>query len=72
MITPGQGLVSAMKVLKKVGDRGQVTIPKEIRELMEIDDGDIVEFEILAIHHPKKKRGKADAQSTHNATGATA
>lgn len=38
------------KIIKKVGDRGQVTIPIEVRELLNIADGDILEFEIIAIH----------------------
>jgi AbrB family looped-hinge helix DNA binding protein len=41
------------KIIKKIGDRGQVTIPIEVRELLNIADGDILEFEIIAIH-PKK------------------
>lgn len=48
-----------MKIVRKVGDKGQVTIPKEIRDVMDIEDGDIVEFEIVAVHinkDPKKKR----------------
>lgn len=39
-----------MKIIRKVGDKGQVTIPKEVRDVMDIEDGDIVEFEIVAVH----------------------
>ena len=45
-----------MKIVRKVGDRGQVTIPKEVREVMEIHDGDIVEFELIAVHAKKKEK----------------
>ena len=47
-----------MKVVRKVGDKGQITIPKEIRDVMDIEDGDIVEFEIVAVHIPKTNKGK--------------
>lgn len=39
-----------MKFVRKLGDKGQITVPKEIRDLMELHDGDIVEFQIVNVH----------------------
>lgn len=38
-----------MRFVRKVGQRGIMTLPVELREVMEIQDGDIVEFEILGV-----------------------
>ena len=54
-----------MKIVRKVGDNGQVTIPKEIRDVMDIEDGDIIEFDIVAVHvrkdEPKKSKRRQAA-----------
>ncbi len=34
---------------------GRITIPKEIREGMRIEDGDHIELEILRVIRPKKE-----------------
>jgi bifunctional DNA-binding transcriptional regulator/antitoxin component of YhaV-PrlF toxin-antitoxin module len=38
-----------MRFLRKVGRRGVLTTPTEVREAMGIEDGDIVEFEIVGV-----------------------
>ena len=35
-----------MRFVKRVNDRGTVTLPAEIRSVLDIHEGDIVEFEI--------------------------
>lgn len=48
-----------MRFVRKVNDRGVLTLPSEVREALDVDDGDIVEFEVLRIVK-KGKTGKAD------------
>lgn len=38
-----------MRFIKKIVERGNVTIPSDVREALEIDEGDIVEFEIVSV-----------------------
>ncbi len=38
-----------MRFVKRVNERGVVTLPTEVREALGVDEGDIVEFEILGI-----------------------
>lgn len=38
-----------MRFVKKVNDRGVVTLPTEIREALDVEDGDLVEFEVLRV-----------------------
>lgn len=55
--------VVAMRFVRKVNDRGVLTLPSEVREALDVADGDIVEFEVLRI----VKKGKitpATAPST--------
>jgi bifunctional DNA-binding transcriptional regulator/antitoxin component of YhaV-PrlF toxin-antitoxin module len=42
------------KRAREVGGSIEITIPNEICEAMEIEDGDIVELEVVSV----KKRGK--------------
>ena len=39
-----------MKMVRRVGERGVVTIPKEARQALGILEGDLVEFEIYAVY----------------------
>lgn len=48
-------LVVVMRFVRKVNDRGVLTLPSEVREALDVADGDIVEFEVLRI----VKKGKA-------------
>lgn len=45
-----------MRFSKKVAGRGNLTVPTDIRHALDIDDGDIVEFEVVGIVH-KNVRG---------------
>jgi AbrB family looped-hinge helix DNA binding protein len=38
-----------MRFVKKVNERGVVTLPTEVREALGVEEGDIVEFEVLRI-----------------------
>ena len=38
-----------MRFVKKVNERGVVTLPTEVREALGVEEGDIVEFEVLGI-----------------------
>lgn len=44
-----------MRFVRKVNDRGVLTLPSEVREALDVEDGDIVEFEVLRI----VKKGRA-------------
>ncbi len=38
-----------MRFIKKVAARGGLTLPSDLRDAMDIQEGDIVEFEVLAV-----------------------
>lgn len=38
-----------MRFVKKVNERGVLTLPAEVREALGVDEGDIVEFEVLNV-----------------------
>ena len=38
-----------MRFLRKVGRRGVLTTPNEVREVLDIQEGDIVEFEVVGV-----------------------
>lgn len=48
-----------MRFVKRVNERGVVTLPTEVREALGVDEGDIVEFEILGIARKANPQGKA-------------
>lgn len=56
-----------MRFVRKVNDRGVLTLPSEVREALDVADGDIVEFEVLRI----VKKGKTAPALTQPATDAT-
>ena len=60
----GTYLVVCMRFVRKVNDRGVLTLPSEVREALDVADGDIVEFEVLRI----VKKGKVPP-ATAPATG---
>lgn len=62
----GTYLVVCMRFVRKVNDRGVLTLPSEVREALDVADGDIVEFEVLRI----VKKGKVPA-ATAPASGST-
>lgn len=56
-----------MRFLKKVAGRGNLTLPSDIREALEIDEGDIVEFEVVGI---VRKQGAAPVDASAPTQGA--
>lgn len=38
-----------MRFIKKILERGTVTIPSDVREALGVEEGDIVEFQIVRI-----------------------
>lgn len=44
-----------LRFVRKVNDRGVLTLPTEIREALGVEEGDIVEFEVLGV---VKKNGR--------------
>jgi AbrB family looped-hinge helix DNA binding protein len=39
----------------RVGEGGSVTIPKEVRELLDVSGGELMRFAILTVKKPKPK-----------------
>lgn len=58
-------LVVVMRFVRKVNDRGVLTLPSEVREALDVADGDIVEFEVLRI----VKKGRANGAASQSTTG---
>lgn len=44
------------RFVRRVYERGKITVPKEFRDLLEVEDGDMVEFEIYGV---VKKSGRS-------------
>jgi AbrB family looped-hinge helix DNA binding protein len=64
-----------MRFVKKVNDRGVLTLPTEVREALGVEEGDIVEFEVLGVikkgtQRPTHPRTAAESESP--APGGTA
>lgn len=38
-----------MRFIKRILERGTITVPRDVREALGVDEGDIVEFEIVTI-----------------------
>jgi AbrB family looped-hinge helix DNA binding protein len=51
-----------MRFLKRINERGTVTLPAEVREALDIESGDIVEFEVLGV---VRRSGKENVGVTH-------
>lgn len=49
LASAGWSVGHQMRFVKRVNERGVVTLPTEVREALGVDEGDIVEFEILGI-----------------------
>ena len=39
----------SMRFVKKVNERGVLTLPNDVREALGVEEGDIVEFEVLRV-----------------------
>jgi len=59
-----------MRFVRKVNDRGVLTLPSEVREALDVADGDIVEFEVLRIVKKGKTTPAAAATGIDPATSA--
>ncbi len=44
-----------MRFLKRVSERGTLTLPPEVREALEVQPGDIVEFEVIGVVRKNNK-----------------
>ena len=58
-----------MRFVKRVNERGVVTLPTEVREALGVDEGDIVEFEILGIARKATDVKGKSAKDPKPATG---
>lgn len=58
-----------MRFVKKVNERGTVTLPAEIREVLGVEDGDIVEFEVLGVARKAKPAASKDASASPAPSG---
>jgi bifunctional DNA-binding transcriptional regulator/antitoxin component of YhaV-PrlF toxin-antitoxin module len=56
-----------MRFLRKVGQRGSLTLPSELREVLSIDEGDLVEFEVIGV-----VRRSADKRTSFPSSSANA
>lgn len=51
-----------MRFLRKLGQRGVVTLPSEVRDAMELSEGDIVEFEVVSVVRRSKPAAPVNAE----------
>lgn len=42
-------MVDGARFVKRVGERGTVTLPADVRDILGVKEGDLVEFEILRV-----------------------
>lgn len=57
-----------MRFIKKIVERGNVTVPSDVREALGIQEGDIVEFDIITV--VKKQADGASGRSEDADTAA--
>lgn len=43
------GLAVLVRFIKKILERGTVTVPSDVREAIGVEEGDIVEFQIIRV-----------------------
>lgn len=61
-----------MRFVKKINERGVVTLPADVREVLGVEEGDIVEFDILGVVKKKDGRTVPIHSSTDNASEGSA
>lgn len=49
-----------MQFVRKVGKRGSLTLPVELREALAIGEGDIVEFRLISVHRDGRSKPVGD------------
>ena len=47
-----------MRFLRTIGQKGTLTLPSEIRQVLDVHEGDIVEFEVVSV---VQRKGAAKA-----------
>lgn len=52
-----------MRFVKRISDRGNLTLPTELRDALGISEGDIVEFDVIGI--VKKGRTTSAGRASH-------
>ncbi|MHB1261055.1 MAG: AbrB/MazE/SpoVT family DNA-binding domain-containing protein [Thermoplasmatota archaeon] len=57
-----------MRFLRTIGQKGTLTLPSEIRQVLDVKEGDIVEFEVVGVVQRKgeattRLHGKAKAKA---------
>ncbi|MEA3137716.1 MAG: Antidote-toxin recognition MazE, bacterial antitoxin [Thermoplasmata archaeon] len=72
LASAGWSVGPQMRFVKRVNERGVVTLPTEVREALGVDEGDIVEFEILGIARKASDRKGAPSKDAKPATGGNA
>lgn len=50
-----------MQFAKRIFERGIFTVPEEIREVLDIEQGDLIEFSVLRVMRRKPREAIADA-----------
>jgi AbrB family looped-hinge helix DNA binding protein len=61
--------VVVMKFVRKVGKKGSITIPVELREALDVQEGDIVEFELVAVVKHTRPANSPRSQRQAPSTG---
>lgn len=60
-----------MRFLRTIGQKGTLTLPSEIRQVLDVKEGDIVEFEVVGVVQRKgeanRLHGKAKAKAAVSA-----
>ena len=59
-----------MRFLKKIGGRGTVVLPSDLREALDIHEGDIVEFELIGVVRRGQTHNHPTTERTDTATHA--
>jgi AbrB family looped-hinge helix DNA binding protein len=49
-----------MRFLRTIGQKGTLTLPSEIRQVLDVQEGDILEFEVVGVVRRKAEVEKAE------------
>lgn len=60
-----------MRFIKRILERGTVTVPRDVREALGVSEGDIVEFEIVSIVRKSEDKPMTPDTDEKSTTGAT-
>lgn len=56
-----------MRFIKKILERGTITIPSDVREALGVEEGDIVEFQVLRVVKRHGSEAEPKASTTRAA-----